>query len=174
MHYLIKSHELKNIVINYEESEVIKDILLYQNEYLRCFYSSDIDFVLVSIPNYNIRLKNDNTITRVINSTGVILVLRKLTSEKYSLIHTINSNFKKEFEFFGDIVLLSPNKDFILIANKLKEIYVYDVNTYEMLQYFTLPKDNDKVYNLIFSYKDIELKFDVIIKYEQITEVIFK
>ena len=60
MDKLINSHDLKEIVINYEESQVIKDILKYQNEILKFYICETKNIIIISLPNYNHVIKKSS------------------------------------------------------------------------------------------------------------------
>lgn len=131
MDNLINSHDLKNIVINYEESQVIKDILKYQNEILKCQITESENTVIISLPNYNHVIKNSSEITNIINSAGTVLILNKvehlINKDLYEFKKELFTNNNSQFEHFGDIVELSLNEQFIFVTTKTNKVYIYTI-----------------------------------------------
>lgn len=170
MNKLINSHALRNIVINYEESQVIKDILRYQNEVLEFYVCETKNIIIISLPNYNHVIKFSDEITNITNSAGAVLILKKVehlfNKDLYEFKKELFTNNNSQFEHFGHIVEISLNENFIFVTTKTNKLYIYNTegvllqsieNLEECLNnipYFNISDNKEKINrNVYFIYK---------------------
>lgn len=128
MDNLINSHDLKEIVVGYEKSKVITDILKYQNQFVKFSTTKSKDRLIISIPEYNKTIDNLYSNKEIIHSYGVVLILDKdQKSGKYLLVKELFSNTDNNFENFGKILEISNNDNYIIVSNKETDVYIYDI-----------------------------------------------
>lgn len=145
MKTLIESHKLKNMVVNYQDSSIITGMLKYQNQTLRSCVSENGEVIIVALPQYDNKVIDENdSVINYCSSGAVILLNKEQDSDKYKLVCTILSKANKGFESFGNYVELSQNGKYIIITNKLNQIFIYN-NEGALLQLIDLTNVDGEV-----------------------------
>ena len=128
MDNLINTHDLKEMVIDYEKSKVITNVLKYQNQFLIFSTTKSKNKLVISIPEYNKTIDDLYGNKEIIHSCGVVLILNKdQESNKYLLVKELFSEINNNFENFGKIVEISNNDNYIIVSNKETDVYIYDI-----------------------------------------------